>query len=153
MNKMVDMVAMRERVHAYVRSTFPAEVARLEELRREVTRRPLTEGEARILAGMRYGDRPVFSLESLFSDEYSGIKGLRPMTANEVSRLRSIRNDDGSPKYDIGALINPEGTYMPLTPEQAEELYDAASVPKFRPASQREANVLYCDIHSWSIRR
>ncbi|MBI2141932.1 hypothetical protein HYU15_00395 [Candidatus Woesearchaeota archaeon] len=149
---MVDMDAMRGRVHHYVRITFPAEVARLEELRREVTRRPLTEGEARILAGIRHNGKPAHSLEGLFSEEYKGVHGLRPMTANEVSRLSSVRNEDGSPKYLRGVLMTPEGHYMPLTPEQAGELYDVANVPKFRPAYQREANVLYCDIHSRLIR-
>ena len=75
------------------------------------------------------------------------------MTEDEAQKLIKPKTAGGDPRYQMRDLMAADGHFKPLTPEQANAIYDPAKVLKFRPATPAEANLLYCDIHSKAIWR
>jgi len=81
--------------------------AKLEQKRKEVQSRPLTEKEVQSLLYMYENGKPLFKREDFYSKE---------------------RKE--------------------ATPEERRKL----NIPKYRPATKLEANLLYCDVYAREIR-
>ena len=134
-----------------VRKAHRKQFDQLQRKRAEATSRPLNDSEVTHLLSLRCQGRPVYESAELFhSDVYAEIRKLRgrALTPEDATRLLDMRNADGKPKHAEESVKIPEGSFRIPTEQQAKDLRGVESYAMYRPATQKEANRLYVDIHS-----